>query len=288
MKTQTLSLITPVFNEPNIHKNLPAIDRELAKTGLTYEIIVVNDGSDAVTTTRLNSVSLPSLRIFTYAKNKGKGFALRYGFEQSKGDLVCFMDADLQLHPQQIALFTNLLELLNADVVIGSKRHPLSKVEYGPHRRLYSWGYQQLVRFLFKLNLTDTQVGLKLFRRRVLSAVMPRLSIKAWTFDLEVLVVAKHLGFHRILEAPIILTWKSGKSNINSRVIPGILQDTLAIFYRKYLLGFYDRPIETPAFDNIPVIENGREEKLKPQEEKEPSAKSQSLTQGIIFLAGEK
>ncbi len=290
VKPLTLSLITPIFNEPHIHENLPLIDKELAKTGLTYEIIAVNDGSDAVTTTRLNSLSLSSLRIFTYAPNRGKGYAIRYGFEQSSGELICLMDADLQLHPQQIALFTNLMTLLNADVVVGSKRHPLSQVEYGPHRRLYSWGFQQLVRFFFKLNLTDTQVGLKLFRRHVLEAVIPRLSIKAWAFDLELLVVAKHLGFHRILEAPIILTWKSEKSNINWKVIPGVLQDTLAIFYRKYLIGSYGRPLETPAPEKLTVIKNATSQTRGTPEDKafKSSKKTQSLTSGVIFLAGEK
>ncbi len=68
---KTISLITPIFNEPKIHENLPIIDKELDKTGLAYEIIAINDGSDAVTTTLLNSVNLPSLRTFTYASNQG-------------------------------------------------------------------------------------------------------------------------------------------------------------------------------------------------------------------------
>src|SRR4030067_1129508 len=168
--SKTISLILPVFNEPKIHKNLPIIDRELKHTGLPYEIIAINDGSDAVTTTKLNRISLPRLKTFIYAKNQGKGFALRYGFQKSKGDLICFMDSDLQLHPRQIALFIDLLTISDADIVVGSKRHALSQVEYGPRRRLYSWGYQQLIRMLFNLNVTDTQVGLKMFRRIVLEA----------------------------------------------------------------------------------------------------------------------
>jgi glycosyltransferase involved in cell wall biosynthesis len=288
---KTLSLITPVFNEPKINQNLPIIDRELAKTGLPYEIIAINDGSDAVTTTLLNSVNLPSLRTFTYASNKGKGFALRYGFEQSIGDLICLMDADLQLHPQQIALYSNLMSLVEADIVVGSKRHPLSQVQYGPHRRLYSWGYQQLVRLLFNLNLTDTQVGLKLFRRHVLEKVMPRLSIKAWAFDLELLVVAKHLGFIRILEAPIHLSWQPGKSNINWTVIPKMLQDTLAIFYRKYLLRFYDRAPKKPLLEEVSTLTSDIEKTSKlgqpteSQTHKLPLRESQPPTSGIIFAA---
>lgn len=283
---QSLSLITPVFNEPNIHKNLPIIDQELANTGLAYEIIAVNDGSDAVTTTLLNSVSLPRLRTFTYASNKGKGFALRYAFSQSQGDLVCFMDADLQLHPHQIALFTSLMNLLDADVVIGSKRHSMSKVEYGPRRRLYSWGYQQLVKLLFNLNLTDTQVGLKLFRRHVMEEVMPRLVVKQWAFDLELLVVAKHLGFNRILEAPVNLTWKEGESNINWRAIPAIIQDTLAIFYRTYLKRQYDigpQPLAEPEIDRTPILTSDQ----KPVPEKPEIQEGKPIT-GVIYSANKQ
>lgn len=278
---KTISLITPIFNEPKIHENLPIIDKELDKTGLAYEIIAINDGSDAVTTTLLNSVNLPSLRTFTYASNQGKGFALRYGFEQSAGDLIYFMDADLQLHPQQIALFTNLLTLVDADIVIGSKRHPLSQVQYGPRRRLYSWGYQQLVRLLFNLNTTDTQVGLKLFKRHVLEEVIPRLSIKAWAFDLELLVVSKHLGFNRILEAPIHLTWLPGKSSINWKVIPKMLQDTLAIFYRKYFQRFYDQTAPGKKFKQLPVISNTAKQSQTAEKPSEP----QTPASGVIFAA---
>jgi glycosyltransferase involved in cell wall biosynthesis len=275
-----LSLITPVFNEPKIHENLPIIDHELSKTGLPYEIIAVNDGSDAVTTTLLNGVNLASLRTFTYAANIGKGFALRYAFEQSRGSLICLMDADLQLHPQQIALFTNLMTLVDADVVIGSKRHPLSQVDYGPRRRLYSWGYQQLVRLFFNLNITDTQVGLKLFKRHVLEAVIPRLVVKQWAFDLELLVVARHLGYRRILEAPIRMTWREGKSSINWKVIPGMLQDTLAIYYRTYLKRQYDQAPRVQSSQDIPVIVSGEVRK-----EVDDTSRSPIEVQGIIYAA---
>jgi glycosyltransferase involved in cell wall biosynthesis len=278
----SLSLITPVFNEPEIHLYLPIIDRELANTGLPYEIIAVNDGSDAVTTTRLNSLKLSSLRSFTYAKNQGKGYALAYGFKIAKGNIICFMDADLQLHPQQIALFTNLMALLNADMVIGSKRHPLSQVEYGPHRRLYSWGYQQLVRLMFNLNVTDTQVGLKLFRRYVLEKVIPKLVVKRWAFDLELLAIATHLGFNRIVEAPIHLNWKPGKSNVNWKAIPRMLQDTMAIFYRKNVLNYYDRKTQRQDQTEVPVISHHLSHELQ-QPIPKTQPKSTLTTSGVIF-----
>lgn len=280
---KSISLILPIYNEPKIHKNIPIIDKELKNTGLPYEIIAINDGSDAVTTTRLNKISLPNLRTFVYAKNQGKGFALRYGFQQSKGDFVCFMDSDLQLHPRQIALFIDLLTVSDVDIIIGSKRHELSQVEYGPRRRLYSWGYQQLIRALFKLNITDSQVGLKLFKRHVLEAVMPRLIVKKWTCDLEILVVAYHLGFNKILEAPVKLNWKSGKSHINWKVIFNMLTDTVAIFYRKNVLRFYERELENHDLGSIPVLDGNGDQQALP-------ARTQLRfpASGIIFTADQQ
>ncbi len=301
-----VSLILPVYNEPKIHKNIIVVDEELQSTGLPYEIIAVNDGSDAITTTQLNSLSLPHLRTFIYAKNQGKGFALRYGFQQSQGDLICFMDSDLQLHPRQIALYIDLITFADIDIVIGSKRHRLSQVEYGPRRRLYSWGYQQLIRMIFNLNVTDTQVGLKMFKRHVLKAVMPRLIVKKWTCDLEILVVASHLGFNKILEAPVHMNWKPGKSHINWRVVLNMLTETLAIFYRKNVLQFYNRELTQDELQKIPVI-NGKYVDDSPSEvfifpdKPKPSAKEKKSrilepsldtpssieipTSGIIFSA---
>ena len=95
------------------------------------------------------------------------------------------------------------MDATEADIVIGSKRHYLSFIYYSPFRRACSKLYQLLIKFFFGLNVTDTQVGFKLFRREVLEKVIPRIIIKKWAFDLEVLVVAHHLGFRRIIEAPI-------------------------------------------------------------------------------------
>lgn len=291
---KTLSLIVPVYNVPNIHENLTIVDQELSKTGLGYEIIAINDGSDAITTTRLNSLNLPRLKTFIYAQNQGKGFALRYGFEQTSGDLVGFMDADLQLHPQQIAVFTSLITLVDADIVIGSKRHPLSQIEYSPRRRLYSWGYQQLIRLLFNLNIADTQVGLKLFKRQVLEAVIPRMVVKKWACDLEILAVASHLGFKRILEAPVKLTWGTNTSNVEWKVIPGILQDTFAIFYRKHIIRSYNRQPSTPTLESISALSNETTKETKKINqpslistliEEPPLEKPEPLSSGIIFSA---
>jgi hypothetical protein len=80
-----------------------------------------------------------------------------------------------------------------------------------------------------------------------LEKVAPRLVVKAWAFDLEILVVADHLGFKRIIEAPVELKMRRFGSNINFGTVRYFLIDTAAIFYRRYLQKFYDRKLSTLA-----------------------------------------
>jgi glycosyltransferase involved in cell wall biosynthesis len=130
------------------------------------------------------------------------------------------------------------MELYAPDIVLGSKRHPLSDVYYPPLRRLLSWGYHTLVSVVFRVAVRDTQTGLKLLRREVITAVLPRLVEKRYAFDLELLVAARRLGFRRVFEAPVRIDYRFA-SHVDLRATARILVDTLAIAYRHYLLDLY-------------------------------------------------
>lgn len=242
-KNHKISVIVPVFKEPEALKNIKKIEDALKKSFSDYEIVCVEDGSQESSLPPLKKYKSKHVKVLSYPLNVGKGFALSYGFSESTGDIVAFLDGDLDIHPKHLRLFADLMDLVNADIVIGSKRHPLSKVNYPVVRRIYSRAFQTLVRILFGLNVTDTQVGIKLFKRKVLRRVIPRLVIKAWAFDLEVLVVAHHLGFRRIIEAPVSLRLRSMGSKISFWAVRNFLQDTAAIFYRRYLLKYYNRQL---------------------------------------------
>jgi glycosyltransferase involved in cell wall biosynthesis len=172
--------------------------------------------------------------------NVGKGFALSLGVDQSVGELVTFIDADMELDPANIGGFIEIMETSKCDAVIGSKRHPLSKVAYPRFRRFQSWAYQLLIRLLFNLNVRDTQTGLKLFRRQVLREALPLLAIKRFAFDLELLVVARQLGYRNVCEAPISLDYQF-ESTVNLGSAWRVLWDTAAIFYRLRILRYYKR-----------------------------------------------
>lgn len=240
MKNRKISLILPVTSESLVFHDLKNISAQFAKLNLNWEIICVLDESLKMAKAKLELTKLPHLRILFYPVQRfGKGFALCYGFNQSRGSLVFLWEGNFSISPKELLLYLDLMDLVDADIVIGSKRHPLSFVYYSPLRRLYSQIYQLLVKILFGLNLTDTQVGLKLYKRKVLNEVIPRIIIKNWAFDLEILVVAYALGFKRIVEAPISIKKHFSGKEVNFTNVYNLFKETLSIFYRKSLLKYY-------------------------------------------------
>ena len=236
-----LSVIVPAYREgPRIRSNLGRLLRELDQLKTTYEVIVVSDGNTDSTVREAQTLRSPSIRVFHYPMNVGKGFALSLGVAQSVGRRVTFIDADMELDPRTISTFIGVMDQHGCDAVIGSKRHPESRVSYPKFRRLQSAIYQWLVHLLFDLNIRDTQTGLKLFRREVLEDAVPLLAIKRFAFDLELLVVAQLLGYKRIEEAPISLDYQF-ESTVNLAAAFRVMWDTAAIFYRLRLLRYYQR-----------------------------------------------
>jgi glycosyltransferase involved in cell wall biosynthesis len=240
-KKVQLSVVVPAYREGRrIHDNLKRLIGELDQLGVTYEVVVVSDGNTDATVREARRLGSPAVKVFHYPMNIGKGFALSLGVDQAVGDLVTFIDADMELDPANIKGFIELMETSGCDAVIGSKRHPMSKVAYPKFRRLQSVVYQLLVRLLFNLNVRDTQTGLKLFRKMVLADAVPLLAIKKFAFDLELLVVARQLGYRNVCEAPITLNYQF-QSTVNLSSAWRVLWDTAAIFYRLRILRYYER-----------------------------------------------
>jgi glycosyltransferase involved in cell wall biosynthesis len=240
---QKISVIVPAYNESQaIAANLRAIVDALSPHAPHLEIIVVDDGSHDQTWRHAAATmerSAATVRILRYERNEGKGFALACGARHATGEFVVFLDADLDLHPDQVPSFFDILFSTGADAVIGSKWHPDSQVEYPAWRRVLSHGYYALVHLLFGLPLRDTQTGLKLFRARLLESVVPRLLTKRFAFDVELLAVAHRMGF-KIVEAPVRLQFRRDVPRLRWHDSWHALVDTLAIFYRIHLRRYYD------------------------------------------------
>jgi O-antigen/teichoic acid export membrane protein/glycosyltransferase involved in cell wall biosynthesis len=209
--------------------------------GIASEIIVVSDGSTDDTTHISERAGLERVRVLHYPHRMGKGHALRVGLTEARGRYVAFMDGDGDIDPEGLRPFLTLMELYHPDIVLGSKRHSMSDVHYPPLRRALSWVYHKLGRLLFHVNVRDTQTGLKLIRREVLAAALPRMLEKRYAFDLELLVVARMLGYTRVFEAPVHIEYRFS-SHVDLTAATRIFLDTLAIFYRRFVLDTYRRP----------------------------------------------
>jgi len=239
-----ISVVMPAYNESvNIAKNLNEVVDTFAGLHSDFEVILVDDGSPDQTylhALRVLGDHPERVRIVRYDVNYGKGNALITGSACARGDYIVFLDADMDLHPSQLPKFFEILGCTGADVVIGSKHHPNSNVNYPALRRCYSLGYLALVRVLFGLPIRDTQTGLKLFRRRVLEDVFPRVLAKRFAFDVELLAVASHLGY-KIVDAPVTLDFQRKLNRIKPGDVWTLFLDTLAIFYRLRIKRYYDR-----------------------------------------------
>ncbi len=240
-----LSLIVPAYKqEKTIIKDLLNLDKILSSFDFEYEILVIVDGFDDNTYKEAKTVKRGSIRVFGYEKNKGKGFAIKYGVEKAKGDVIGFIDAGMDIDPSEISMMIDIMEWNKADIVVGSKLHPDSKVNYPMLRKILSWGYRVLTHLLFGFSVRDTQVGFKLYRKKVAKDVFKRILVKRFAFDVEVLAVAYSLGYKKIFESPIKLDFKgySSMSILNFwRIILRMLWDTAAVFYRLKILRYYEK-----------------------------------------------
>lgn len=241
-----LSVLMPAFNESrHIYRNIGETVAALEELGNEYRIIVIDDCSrdDTVKEIERAAKEYDQVLIRENEENHGKGWALKSGFKAAEGDLAVFLDADLDIHPRQIKGFLEIMEREDADVVIGSKRHERSVLDYPLQRRVISTFYFYIVKALFGLPVRDTQTGLKIFKVEALENALPRILVKRYAFDLELLVNVHHLGY-KIVEAPVELTFQRRLGRIGLKDLYYTGLDTLAVFYRLKILKFYDRDFE--------------------------------------------
>jgi len=242
-----LSVIVPAYKqERTIKKDLENIDTTL-RIGLgkdyDYEIICIVDGKLDKTEEEARKVKSSKVKVYSYEKNMGKGFAVRYGMSQAKGDLISFLDAGREIGPKGIMMLMAHMDWYKADIIVGSKRHPASQVKYPFMRHLISIGYHFGLWLLFGITVKDTQSGIKIFRREVVDKILPKLLVKRYAMDIEMLAVARHFGFSRIYEAPIEIHYKFEDLTHAStlRSIMQMIWDTLAVYYRLNILHYYDK-----------------------------------------------
>ncbi len=214
---RSLSIVIPAFNEESrLGPTLTAVVEYMGRQDLTPEIIVVDDGSSDRTAELVEKFAAehPMVRLLRNGKNRGKGYSVRHGMQEAKGDVVLMCDADLSVPIEQC---DELIAALAAgyDIAIGSRALNEEMMREKPpfYRRICSSTYRVMVRTLLGLQFKDTQCGFKAFTREAAKRVFAMQRIEDWGFDPEILLIATLLDY-RVKEIPVEAFHREG-SKIN-------------------------------------------------------------------------
>ena len=214
MSTVKLSMIIPAYNEENrLPKTLKAVDEYVRGQSYTYEILVVNAGSTDRTKELVQSMmrEVRNLNIMD-VENRGKGYAVREGMLRARGQYRMFMDADNSTSIDHIEKMWPEFEK-GFQVVIGSRDTKGARVAVSQPwwRRTLGNIFNVIVQTLSGLRgMWDTQCGFKGFDEKAAQEIFARCTIDQWAFDVEVLVIAKKLGY-KIMEIPVL--WVNDKES---------------------------------------------------------------------------
>jgi dolichyl-phosphate beta-glucosyltransferase len=230
-----ISVVVPAFNEENrIEAPIEKVIQYLTSQFKQWELIYSDDGSTDRTAEKLSEMQkkYSGIKIVRSDKNQGKGAAVRNGMKAAVGDVVLFSDTDFSTPIEEIA--TLLLRLQNGhDVAIGSRGLPDSNVQVHQAwpRELMGKVFNLVLRTLLPLKFKDTQCGFKIFSRKAIDLILPRMSINGFAFDVEMLIISQ-VNHLQIAEVPVI--WRN---ILDSRVHPirnslEMLRDVMRIRFR--------------------------------------------------------
>jgi dolichyl-phosphate beta-glucosyltransferase len=253
-----LSIVIPAYNEelriaPTI-REMAAYCRQSARA---FELILVDDGSRDGTSTvgRLLCREFPELRLIRLAANQGKGYAVRTGVINAIGRTVLFADADGATAIAEIERLEHALAL-GADMAIGSRalRAEGVQVQAKVYRHFIGRTFHFLVERLADTGVKDTQCGFKLFRASVAQDLFSRMRMNGFSFDVEVLVMARRRGY-QVAEVPVNWTHQPGSK---VRLTSDSLRMAADLFRIRanWLRGEYDLPHLAPWGSGIEAAPN--------------------------------
>ena len=231
-----ISIIIPAYNEEKrIISTLNKILDFLNNKSWNSEIIVVDDGSNDNTIKEISSINDNKISILRNKENKGKGYSVKQGVLNAKYNLVLFSDADLSTPIEELDKMVALANKYN--IVIASRNLPDSNIVIKQPfmRRFLGNIFPYFIRVFVIKGIKDTQCGFKLFQRKVATDIFSRITIDRFCFDVEVLYLAKKLGYS-IKEVPV-KWYNSGASKVH------IIKDSFNMFYSVFLIIFRHRKI---------------------------------------------
>ncbi len=223
-----LSVVVPAYNEEaRIGRTLEKTVEYLDAQPYSWDMIVVSDGSSDQTDSMVEAFASthPNVRLISYKPNQGKGNAVRVGMLAATGERVLFMDADMATPPEEAAKVLDHLEK-GADVVIGSRPLKESELEVRQpfHREAFGRMSNTLVQLVGVRGIKDTQCGFKLFTQNASRQIFSRCKFKGFSFDMEVLMIARDLGL-KIEEVAIRWSDQEGSKVVLWRDAPKVLSD---------------------------------------------------------------
>jgi len=244
-----VSVIMPAYNVAGkIVDTIRLTTKHLKQNGYRYEMVIVDDGSTDDTFTEATRLRDPHIRVVGYERNRGKGYAVRFGSRLVSGDFVVVMDSDGNITPDLIVRYIGALK--DHDIAIASKWHPESRVSTPLMRRILSHSFHVLVVLLTGVRVSDTQCGFKVFRSGAFAKLISLLAVKHYAFDVEVLTVARLMNL-RIAELPVRLRLSS---HFSAKKVVRVLVDLLGISYRLHVIHWYQKNLKNLNATYRPII----------------------------------
>ena len=232
----SLSIVIPLYNEEvRLKKSLPILKNFINKYKKNkIEIIFVSDGSTDKTNSVIQNFKIfessnIKKKIIKYKKNKGKGFAVKKGVLKANNEWVLLCDTDLSVHPNQFIAWFNGKSLISKKAAYyGSRVHPKSDVRASKARIFLGFFFKKLIKYMFNINLSDTQCGFKVFHNSYSKKIFKKLKSPGFSFDVELTILLRQ---QRIMIKELPLKWihKKGSKLSFLKDIPKMIIDMILI-----------------------------------------------------------
>lgn len=211
-----LSIVVPCYNESSILKDsVSELVRFVDQTIYSYEIIFVDDKSSDGTQKLIEQIASgkDNMKWLFHSENIGRGGAVIDGIKIANGDIVGFIDIDLEVHPRYIIPMVIAIKEEGFDMATANRIYRPNLI--GMSRDIASLSYHWFVKFLIKLPLEDTETGFKFFRRKKILPLLDKTKSKGWFWDTEICYFA-HVHNMKIKEIPCLFIRRHDKkSSVN-------------------------------------------------------------------------